>query len=90
MSESFSANRSPVSIGEVAHKSLKPVAGLVWPTVPASREESLEEARAVQGALNFLAALIAFHAGLAERSSLAAAEPGSSEGASEQGFGARY
>lgn len=70
MSESFSADRSPVSIREVPFKSLKPSTEPVRPATPAPLEQSVEQARAVKGALNFLAALIAFYGELIERDGL--------------------
>jgi len=79
MSESFPADRFPVSMGEPPYNGLHVVAEPVRPVAAMPLEPSPEQARAVRGALSFLAALLEFYGEMIERDVLADAEPSHSE-----------
>ncbi len=79
MSESFPADRFPVPMGELPFDGLHVVAEPVRPLAAMPLEPSLEQARAVRGALSFMAALLEFYGEMIERDRLADAEPSHSE-----------
>jgi hypothetical protein len=80
MSESFSANRGPAPVYELPLKGAKPVR----PVAAMPLEPSLEQVKAVKGALNFLTALIAFYGELVEQEGLANAEQAQNKGPGPQ------
>jgi hypothetical protein len=84
MSEPFSASYSPASIRELPFNSLKRIGEPVRPAEAMPLEPSAEQVRAVKGALNFLAALIAFYGELVEQDAHADAGPAGSKGADPQ------
>jgi hypothetical protein len=79
MSESFPADRFPVPMGELPYNGLQLVAEPVRSVAAMPLEPSAEQARAVRGALSFLAALLEFYGEMIERDVLADAEPSHSE-----------
>ena len=79
MSESFSANSVPVPAIELPFDGLKLVAEPVRPVSGMPLEPSLEQMRAVKGALGFLAALLAFYGEIIEQGEVPGREPFGSE-----------
>jgi hypothetical protein len=84
MSESFSASRRPAPVYELPLKGAKMAAKPVRPVAAMPLEPSLEQVKAVKGALNFLTALIAFYGELVEQEGLANAEPAQNKGPGPQ------
>ncbi len=84
MSESFSANRIPASARVLPFNGSKLAAEPARPLADMPVEISLEQARAVKGALGFLAALLEFYGELVVQETLAGTEAAPSKGADLQ------